>query len=580
MDRNFILALLLSFALVTVWMQWQAARYGEPEGATGPGAELSEQGATETEVPEAATRTPEDRGAAPDRRVAEPRAPVQQEVQEPAAPVDEGVPAELVRVDTGLYSAELTSRGGGIARWELARYHRKQEDGANGPPEPVVLTDSDSGYGDGVALYTPFRELGVGDLREAAYSVTRPDPQTVVFERDRDGFRIRKTYIFQEGSYEVRLRIELENRSERTVAPTLAVGWPLRERNGPDFADHGLVAMEDGSVERTQLGSLGKPGFFSSEAPDVVRFAGQVDWAGVDSRYFLSVLLPEAPRDAMASFIATVPGERGSTEVSFEAFPVAPGQSVVRELRAFLGPKEPERLEAAGAHLERSLDLGWSWIRPLTRFFTWLLKMVYDIVPNYGVVIILITILVKALTAPLTNASMKSMQRMSALQPKMKEIQEKYKEDRQRQSEELMKLYREAGANPVAGCLPMLLQFPFFIALYYALRGSIHLRQAPFFGWINDLSTPETLFMIPGIDLPVRVLPLVMGGTMLASQRLTPTTMDPTQAMMMNTVMPVMFVFLFYQFPSGLVLYWLMNNVLQIAQQLYLNRRKKQQAAA
>jgi YidC/Oxa1 family membrane protein insertase len=139
-----------------------------------------------------------------------------------------------------------------------------------------------------------------------------------------------------------------------------------------------------------------------------------------------------------------------------------------------------------------------------------------------------------------------------------------------------MKLYREGGANPIAGCLPMLLQFPFFIGLYYALRSSIALRQAPFFGWIQDLSLPETLFVIPGIELPMRVLPLIMGASMVLSQRMTPTTMDPAQARMMNTVMPIMFTVLFYQFASGLVLYWLVNNLLQIGQQVYMRRTQGQ----
>jgi YidC/Oxa1 family membrane protein insertase len=184
-------------------------------------------------------------------------------------------------------------------------------------------------------------------------------------------------------------------------------------------------------------------------------------------------------------------------------------------------------------------------------------------------------VLVRVVTAPLTSRQMRSMKRMGELQPRLKELQEKYKDDRQRQSQEMMKLYREAGVNPLGGCLPLVLQFPVFIGLYYALQSSISLRQAPFLLWIDDLSSPESLFTIPGFNLPVRVLPIVMGLTMIAQQKMTPTTMDPAQARMMMTVMPVMFTVLFYQFPSGLVLYWMVSNVLAIAHQMWVNRQTK-----
>ncbi|HTF36212.1 MAG TPA: membrane protein insertase YidC, partial [Myxococcota bacterium] len=156
---------------------------------------------------------------------------------------------------------------------------------------------------------------------------------------------------------------------------------------------------------------------------------------------------------------------------------------------------------------------------------------------------------------------------------RIKELQEKYADNRSRQSQEMMKLYKESGVNPLGGCLPILLQFPVFIGLYYALQSSIDLRQAPFFGWIRDLSAPEQVGILPILDLPVRILPLVMGASMVLQQRLTPSTsMDPAQARMMMTVMPVMFTVLFYQFPSGLVLYWLVSNLLAVGHQYWLKR--------
>jgi YidC/Oxa1 family membrane protein insertase len=262
------------------------------------------------------------------------------------------------------------------------------------------------------------------------------------------------------------------------------------------------------------------------------------------------------------------------------AVSVPTGTSITREYAIYAGPKDPEQLAAVGAQLDRSIDLGWSWMAPLTRAFAWLLKACYAVIPNYGVAIILLTVMVRLCTAPLAAKQMKSMKRMGEIQPKMKALQEKHKDDRQQQSQEMMKLYKEAGVNPLGGCLPMVFQIPVFIGLYYALQSSIDLRQAPFMLWIDDLSRPETLFAIPGVGWPVRVLPVLMTLSMVLQQRMTPmTTMDPVQARTMMIVMPVMFFFMFYGFPAGLVLYWFVSNLLAIAQQLYLNRQLTPQPA-
>jgi YidC/Oxa1 family membrane protein insertase len=205
--------------------------------------------------------------------------------------------------------------------------------------------------------------------------------------------------------------------------------------------------------------------------------------------------------------------------------------------------------------------------------------MLYSVVGNYGVAIVILTILVRIVTAPLTVKQMRSMERMRALSPKLKEIQAEFADDRQKQSEKTMALYKSEGVNPLGGCLPMLLQFPVFIGLFYSLRSTIQLRQAPFFGWIDDLSVPESLFEIPVLDLPFRVLPLIMGASMVLQQRITPTQMDPAQAKMMMTVMPIMMTVIFYQFPSGLVLYWMISNLLAIAHQLWIGRGMRAKTA-
>jgi len=286
---------------------------------------------------------------------------------------------------------------------------------------------------------------------------------------------------------------------------------------------------------------------------------------------------------ASARFVPRVPGELAVATVGQNPIQLRSGASQSYEYRVYVGPKERARLGEGvlGARgLESAAQRGYSWAAPLVRFFAWLLHEGYRYIPNYGVVIILITILVRLATAPLLGRQMRSMKKMStqmqALKPRLDAVKEKFGDDRQKMSEETMKAYREAGVNPLGmlgGCLPLFLQFPVFIGLFYALQSAIELRQAPFFGWIDDLSVPEALFIIPGLGVPLRVLPLIMGGSMWLQQKLTPqTSMDPAQQQMMSTLMPIMFTVLFYQFPSGLVLYWMVSNFLAIAHQFWVNR--------
>jgi YidC/Oxa1 family membrane protein insertase len=396
-----------------------------------------------------------------------------------------------------------------------------------------------------------------------------------VFTREEGGIRIRKTYLFEEDRYLFRLRMELENGSDRHVRATFRTLWPATMREESGFKDYSLVALTDGSLEQAPVGSgpsmLGIFGGGQLEEPR--EYAADVDWAGAQSRYFLAALISDVPREAGARFTPLEPGVEAMTEVAFQAVSIPPGQRAERELQVYLGPKLQSNLEAVGAHLDEAILKG--WFPSLTRFFIWLLVATHSVVPNYGVAIVLVTIMVRLLMAPVMARQMKSMKKMGALQPKMKEVQQKYADDRQKQSEAMMAVYREAGMSPfsaMAGCFPMLLQLPVFIGLYYALQGAIQLRQEPFVLWITDLSAPEALFTIPGLELPVRLLPLLMGGSMVLQQKMTPTTMDPAQARMMLTVMPVMFTLLFYQFASGLVLYWLVSNLLGILQQVLTNR--------
>lgn len=562
MDRNAFLAFALSFLVLSLWMTWEAQNRPKPPAATAPASAPAETPGGESPPGTAA-------------EAAEPRAT---KAAESTVVAPAPTPAEELLFENPQVRAVLTSRGGGIARWELLEYTLLPSEGGG----PVVLLEAD---GEGPpALATSFRELGLGDLSTAPFSVVERGPRSFVFEFARGGVRVRKRFELEEQGYRGRLEIAVENGTAQPLEPSFAVTLTERTReNRADFRDLGLVALVEGDVERVPVNAFGSPGFFSSlfggGAERERQFPGAVEWVGGDSHYFLAALVPDVSRDAQATWVAQEPGKVASATVARPAS-LLPGTTLTREIQLYLGPKEPERLEAVGAQLERSIQLGWSWIAPVTRAFNRLLALCYSVIPNYGVAIIILTVLVRLVTAPLTHKQMESMKRLGTMQPRMKEIQEKFKNDRERQSQEMAKLMRETGWNPLGGCLPMLLQFPVMIGLYYALQSSISLRQAPFVLWIDDLSRPETLFTIPGFDLPVRLLPILMAASMVVQQKLTPSTsMDPAQQRMMMVMMPLMFGFLFYTFPSGLVLYWFVSNLLAIAQQLWTNRVPRPAAA-
>jgi YidC/Oxa1 family membrane protein insertase len=554
-DRNFFLAMGLSFAVLVLWTIYTESQR-PPERALPPSPPAeSAPGGPAPALPATPAPTP----------------PLAEQPARAAAPAPEAAPPPEQRFGhrNDLVDAELSSWGGGIVRWSLLQYDDRSQPGR----PPVEMTTL--GPGDALALATPFRDLGLGDLSRAAYRAEQPDPHTLIFTHERGGVRIRKTYLFEDG-YLFRLRVEVENGSAASVGSNFVAAWPAAGRQSADFTEFGVAAYREGELVNYFV--VAPPAFLGmgpGAADEEEKLEGNVEWAGAHTRYFVAALLPDNPRDAIAVFTPTQPGERARLEVGFTRAELPPGGRLDREYRVYLGPKEPDRLEAVGAHLDEAILKG--WFPSLTRFFTWLLTATHEIVPNYGVAIILITIVVRLLMAPLMARQMKSMKRMAVLQPRMKEIQERHPDDRQKQSEAMMALYREAGVNPLSmmtGCLPMFLQLPVFIGFYYALQGAIQLRQQPFFGWIDDLSQPEALFVIPGLELPVRLLPILMGASMVAQQKLTPTTMDPAQARIMLTVMPVMFTVMFYQFASGLVLYWFVSTLLGIGQQVLTNRSK------
>lgn len=307
--------------------------------------------------------------------------------------------------------------------------------------------------------------------------------------------------------------------------------------------------------------------FTSFEGTAPVDLAGDIDWLAFSGRYFLAAMIPQAePTNSLRAW-----ARRSADQVQSRL--IFPAGVFRTHADLYVGPKNIDRLEAVGHGLRKAVDLGWFTVVALPLLQA--LDFLHGFTGNYGVAIILLTVLIKVLFYPLTKKSFQSMRDMQKLQPEMQRLRERYKDKPEEMNRAIMELYREHKVNPLGGCLPMLLQLPVFVGLYNALLNAVELRHAPFIGWITDLSAPDRLgsLQLPFVQHPgIPVLTIIMGASMLVQQWMTPSPADPTQQRVMM-IMPVMFTFMFINFPSGLVLYWLVNNILTIAQQYAMMRQ-------
>jgi YidC/Oxa1 family membrane protein insertase len=330
--------------------------------------------------------------------------------------------------------------------------------------------------------------------------------------------------------------------------------YPLNEK-GSRYTFEGPVLLNGNHLEEFKIDKVKDIGGYRD-------FSGDIRWFGFEDKYFLQALIQKNISNATVSIRRT---DAKNVAVIYTTSPttIQPGTSLNKDNIIFIGPKEIKTLKAVGYDLNKALDFGFFDIiaKPLLISMNWI-----DTYTNsYGLTIVILTIFIKILLYPLTLKSFTSMKELQKVQPLMKEIQQKYKDDKQKLNQELMKLYQEHKINPMGGCLPMLLQIPILFALYRVFFSAIELRHTPFhlFGtWLPDLSAPD----------PYYITPVLMGASQFVMQKMTPTAGDPMQQKMM-LIMPVIFTFMFLNFPSGLVIYWLVSNVLSIAQQAYINRK-------
>jgi len=556
-QRLFIWALFGLMAFMT-WTAWQqdyaprpqpAAQSAEQSPGT-PAERLAPDDALSADLPEvgdvpAADRVEADTGAPPADGVAE--------------------PAETrIRVVTDVLDLRISSRGGDIVSAYTLGY-------------PVAKDRPD----DLVQILNPSpNELAVfrTGLRTVSGDTDQPEPNhraeftarrseyrladgedvlevPLTWERE-DGLTVTKTYRFRRGSYIIPMEQRVTNGSGETWAAApygqIAHRMHSQERSMFDVATYsydGPVLYNGESYEKI------KPDDLRDDGP--VQARAENGWLASIQHHFLSAIVPPGGQQYRYDFSAR--GANFLASTIGPAYSFAPGETGSVEMTLFVGPKIQDQLTQVADTLKLTVDYGFLTI--LSQPLFWLLDKVHDFVGNWGWAIIIVTLLIKLLFYKLTETSGRSMAKMRKLQPRLKAIQERYKDDRQKLSQAMMELYKREKVNPAAGCLPILVQMPFFLAFYWVLLESVEMRQAPFMLWIQDLSSRDPYF----------ILPILMGAAMFGQQKLNPAPPDPIQAKVMS-ILPVVFTVFFAFFPAGLVLYWLTNTLLSIAQQWQVNR--------
>jgi YidC/Oxa1 family membrane protein insertase len=552
MDTQRLIALVVfSFSALLLWDAWQ--KHNAPPHAVTAAATSTVP--TGVPVPGVAATNPPG-PAAPGAPAASGSTPV-------------GAP---VKVQTDLFDIEINSVGGDIRRLTLRKVFSAQD--RTLPltlmePDPQHFFATQSGLlGDGLPTHkTPYEPQSpsyvLGDGQESL------DVRLVAHMPD--GVEVVKRYRFHRGSYRIDVAYEVTNKSGKAIAP-FAYFQFLRDGNppGPQAAQtshFGGVSTFTGPAIYTEESKFHKVPFSDVDKGKQSSPTKAKDgWIAIVQHYFVSAWLPKPGVDR--EFFTNKVGDNLYTAgVVVPVGTIAPGASASVDVPVYIGPQEKDRLARAAPGLNLVVDYGWLYIIAAPLF--WLLKTIHGFVGNWGWSIILLTIIIKLTFYPLNAKAGRSMAQMKVLAPKMEKLKELYGDDRQKLNQAMMELYRTEKINPLGGCLPIVVQIPVFISLYWVLLASIELRHAPWLGWIHDLSAPDPYF----------VLPVIYAISMFVQTRLNPQPADPVQAKVMM-FMPVMFSIFFLFFPSGLVLYWVVQNMLSILQQWHINRTLASEAKA
>lgn len=548
MERNAIIATVLVIAILLGY-QWYLSQFEAP--VREPQRPASAPAREERPAPvETAQVAP-----------AAPKAPLRPRTYTPTAEL--GLTRKDVVVETPLMRIELSTAGARATSWQLKKY--RLDTGAPVDLVPTASANAPVPTPGPLAAWTEAEEVdAIHQVDKDRLDVLQPGTTgTVTFTYvSLAGVQTQKRLTFSADRYDVQIDLAVRNLSGDgvVVQPRVAWGPGLRNSNTAASTAQPPTLWVDGHRVQEDLAKLGGERVID----------GKVSWVALQDHYFTAALLPKD--SDLRAFVSKGPADQGIVGLVDQKETIPSEGEVNVKAQLYAGPRDLDALKAAGQDLDRLIDLG--WFDFLARPALWLLKFLYSYTGNYGVAIILVTVLQKIAFYPLTHKSMKSMQAMQAIQPKVQAIQERYKNNPQKKQEETMGLYRKHGVNPMGGCLPMLVQIPIFIALYNALSSSVEMWQAHFL-WIRDLTQPDSVFTLDiygATRNAGNILALLMGVSMWVQQKMTPTAGDPRQAQIMLWTMPLIFTFMFWSFPSGLVLYWFVNNILQVGQQWLINR--------
>lgn len=544
-NQRLILLLVFSFSLVMLWDAW--LKQGTPKPVA-PSASV--QGATaggSSAVPVPTVASPASGTAAVPPLIA-----VQGD--------GNAVVAKAV-VKTDLYIAEISSQGGDLTHLELVKHHATEDKAKN-----FVLFDNG-----GKHVYQAQSGLIGGNLPNhksiyqfVAGSRELKDGQDLLEVRletaATDGIKVSKTYTFHRDSYLIDVGHEIVNQSDSPLS-THVYFQTVRDSKPPESHTSGALGVTTftGPATFTEQDKYQKVDF-EEIAKGKAKHAKKADngWIAMVQHYFVSAWLPQGKIER-EFFTRKLGDDLYGAGVILPVAAIAPGAASKLAVQLFAGPQEQDKLAKVAPGLDLVVDYGWLTVIAAPLF--WILEMIHKMVGNWGWAIIGLTVLLKLIFFPLSAASYKSMAKMKLVTPKLTKLKETYGDDRARLNQEMMELYKREKINPLGGCLPILVQIPVFIALYWVLLGTAEMRYAPWLGWIQDLSAQD----------PYYVLPLLMGATMMIQTKLNPTPPDPIQAKVM-TYMPIVFTAMFLFMPSGLVLYWTVNNLLSIAQQWQITR--------
>jgi YidC/Oxa1 family membrane protein insertase len=478
-------------------------------------------------------------------------------------------PSRTVTVKTPLYRVKISEKGAVFNSFVLNHYRETID--ADSPLLEMISPDISGGtirLGlSGNSLTGLDDAIFSADIKDDTVDITDTSKQVSFVWTSPQGVVVEKKFLFSPETYMIDLGVTIKNLSDKDLRDTLTLA---------------LVRKED--EKKSRYGFTGPSAIINNKLKQIKTkkikdknlYTGNIKWVAVQSRYFMSAIIPEAPIDAGMHLYTDdkiLQNRYEGPESVIES-----GTEDVFKYKLFFGPKSMKVLNRMDFDLVKAVHFGMFDI--IAKPCVWIMNFIYDhFIPNYGIAIIILTLFTKIILWPLGNKSYKSMAEMKKIQPLMAEIKEKYKDDKKRMNEEMMGLYKTYKVNPMGGCLPMVAQIPIFFALYRMLYEAIELRHAPFFWWINDLSAPDRLFRfdvsIPFMQPPygIPVLTIIMGASMFLQQKMSPPMGDPAQAKMMM-LMPLVFTVMFINFSSGLVLYWLVNNVISMAQQYYIQKKK------